>query len=96
MPTFHADERFWREYSRLSAAQQLTFLRAVRQLVATLQSGSFPPALRIKRFRGSADWWELTWAPDGRALFRYGDEVRSGHPHIIWLRVGKHDIFRPE
>jgi hypothetical protein len=38
--------------------------------------------------------WELTWAPDGRATFEYGDPVRAGDPHIIWRRVGTHDIFR--
>jgi hypothetical protein len=41
-----------------------------------------------------ADAWELTWAPDGRATFEYGDPVKDGHPHIRWRRVGTHDIFK--
>jgi len=35
----------------------------------------------------------MTWAPDGRALFRYGDPVREGEPHVVWLRIGTHDIL---
>lgn len=35
----------------------------------------------------------MTWASDGRAIFHYGDEIHPGEPHIIWLRIGTHDIF---
>jgi hypothetical protein len=38
--------------------------------------------------------WELTRAPNGRATFEYGDELRSGDPHIVWRRIGTHSIFR--
>jgi len=37
--------------------------------------------------------WELTFAPDGRATFEYGDEVRPGDAHVIWRRIGDHSIF---
>jgi hypothetical protein len=37
---------------------------------------------------------ELTWAPNGRATFEYGDELHPGDPHIIWRRIGTHGIFR--
>jgi hypothetical protein len=36
----------------------------------------------------------MTWAPNGRATFEYGDELRPGDPHIIWRRIGMHGIFR--
>jgi hypothetical protein len=36
---------------------------------------------------------ELTWAPNGRATFQYGEELRLGQPHVIWRRIGTHDIF---
>jgi hypothetical protein len=65
----------------------------VGKFVQDLESGSPRPGLRVKGYRGSSGVFEMTWAPDGRALFRYGDPVRPGHPHIIWLRVGTHDIF---
>ncbi|MER6108587.1 hypothetical protein ACWG5P_11115 [Streptomyces prasinus] len=38
---------------------------------------------------------EMTWAPDGRATWQYGDELREGEPHVIWRRVGGHEIFDP-
>jgi len=39
----------------------------------------------------------MTWSfagPDGRATFEYGDSILPDEPHIIWRRVGTHDIFR--
>jgi hypothetical protein len=38
--------------------------------------------------------YEVTWAPDGPATFEYGEELRVGELHVIWRRVGTHDIFR--
>ncbi|MGA2319856.1 MAG: hypothetical protein ABSG95_03820 [Solirubrobacteraceae bacterium] len=35
----------------------------------------------------------MTWAADGRATFRYGEEIVAGEPHIVWLRIGKHAIL---
>lgn len=32
-------------------------------------------------------------APDGRATFHYGDEVKAGEPHIVWRRIGDHSIL---
>jgi hypothetical protein len=37
--------------------------------------------------------FEITWAADGRAIFTYGAEVRSGERHIIWLAIGTHSIL---
>jgi len=37
----------------------------------------------------------MTWEyHDGRAIFRYGEEVpgKAG-PHIIWERIGGHEIL---
>ncbi len=31
--------------------------------------------------------------PAGRATFKYGTEVRPGTPHVIWRRIGTHDIL---
>jgi hypothetical protein len=54
---------------------------------------AFPAALRIHRVQGSAGIWEVTFAPDGRATFEYGDEIVAGEPHIIWRRVGHHEVL---
>jgi hypothetical protein len=35
----------------------------------------------------------MTWAPDGRATWQYDDEVRAGEPHVLWRRIGTHDMF---
>ncbi|PZT76671.1 MULTISPECIES: hypothetical protein [unclassified Streptomyces] len=34
-------------------------------------------------------------AAGGRATWQYADEVRAGEPHIVWRRVGGHEIFDP-
>ncbi len=95
MPTYGLSRQFLREFERLTPADQVRFMRAVHQLVAALgsQSPAFPPGLRVKRVKGAPDIWELSWAPDGRATFRYGEEIKLGEAHVIWRRVGKHSIL---
>ncbi len=95
MPTFDAATRFLAEYGRLSTAEQATFRAARRLFIEGLTNGGrFHPRLRVKRFKTIPGAYEMTWAPDGRALWRYGDPIpdKPG-PHIIWLRIGTHDIF---
>ncbi|KLL13019.1 MULTISPECIES: hypothetical protein [Protofrankia] len=48
----------------------------------------FDKRLRVKRFKKIPGVWELTWAPNGRALWQYGEPIpgRPG-PHVIWLRI---------
>jgi len=35
----------------------------------------------------------MTWAANGRATFQYGPELTPGQAHVIWRRVGTHDVF---
>jgi hypothetical protein len=65
----------------------------VEQFIADLSTGTSRPALRVKRVQGYAGVWEMSWAADGRATFEYGEQV-PGEPHVIWRRIGTHDIFR--
>jgi hypothetical protein len=97
-PTFDLQPGFAREFARLPREHQRAFRRAVAKLIAALKDEADPPrSLRIKRVQGTDDVWEMSWSGDGRATFRYGPEQRPGHPHVIWLRVGGHEIFsRPE
>ncbi len=37
--------------------------------------------------------FEFHFAPDGRALFRYGTSLHAGEVHVIWLHIGTHDIY---
>ncbi len=96
MPTFERRPRFLREFRRLSRELQTAFLGTLPQFVEALgsQPPAFPSALRVKRVQGTDGLWELTFAPDGRATFEYGDEVRAGQAHVIWRRIGDHSIFR--
>lgn len=93
MPTYDWTARFRREFESLTPEQQTRFLRAVRHFVDDLRAGTVRAGLRVKPFRGSAGLFEFTWAPDGRALFRYGTPLRSNDRHIIWERIGGHEIF---
>ena len=94
MPTHDEFESFWRDFDRLTGQQQRAFLAARSAFVSDLRAGAhFRPSLRVKRVHGHSGTWELTWAPDGRATFEYGPEVRSGDPHIIWRRIGSHEIL---
>ena len=93
MPTHNETERFLRDFDRLTPKQQAEFFVAVAKLVADLRRGVIRAGLRVKRYQRLEGAWEMTWADDGRALFRYGPSIRPGDPHIIWLRVGGHEIF---
>lgn len=96
MPTYFATARFRREFGKLSSSKQALFILAVGKFIEDLRKGRFRKSLRIKRYMGEKDVWELTYAPDGRALFQYGPQKRQGEVHIIWLRIGGHEIFENE
>src|SRR5215213_4084368 len=93
MPTYEQEPRFRRDLKRLTREQRDAFRAAVRQLLEDLPSRRFRAGLRVKAVRSAAGVYELTWAPDGRATFEYGPEKRPGHRHVIWRRIGTHDIF---
>lgn len=96
MPTRRVLPSFRRDWQGLTPKQQRQFLAALRQFIADLKGDEprFHPRLRVKRMQGHPGIWEMSWAPDGRATFEYGDEVHPGQAHIIWRRVGTHSIFR--
>jgi len=94
MPTFAWLARFGADFDALSDSQQAAFLAAVTMFVADLRAGAFRPSLRVKGVKGAAGIFEMTWASDGRATFQYGREITVGESHIIWRRVGTHDVFR--
>jgi hypothetical protein len=96
MPTRSALASFFRDWQSLTPQQQRQFLTALKLFIADLAAPEtgFHPSLRVKRMQGHRFIWEMSWAPDGRATFQYGDEVHAGQAHIIWRRVGTHSIFR--
>ncbi|MFD6417563.1 hypothetical protein [Streptomyces sp. NPDC060194] len=96
MPTFEVTPRFSRDFADLAPAQQRRFRRVVTEhFVPDLESGIFRPGLRIKGVQAAPGVYELTWAPDGRATWAYGDQKIAGMPHVIWRRIGTHSIFTP-
>jgi hypothetical protein len=93
VPTHDEDRRFLLDWERLTPERQAAFLRAVRAFVEDLRRGQFRKGLRVKRVGTTADVWEMTWAKNGRATFTYGPSKRPGDPHIIWRRIGGHEIL---
>jgi hypothetical protein len=95
VPTFERWARFDREFRRLPRELQQAFLAMLPAFIEALRADppSFPVNLRVKRVRGREGVWEITFAPDGRATFAYGPEVIDGQPHVIWRRIGTHDIL---
>ncbi|HEY4897584.1 MAG TPA: hypothetical protein VII01_16050 [Solirubrobacteraceae bacterium] len=95
MPTFERLARFDGEFRRLSREQQRAFLAMLPVFIAALKENppSFPPALRVRRVQGAVGVWEITFARDGRATFEYGPEVLAHEPHVVWRRVGSHDVL---
>jgi len=95
MPTFEWLADFGSDFRTLTPAQKAAFLVAVARFVEDLRGGEgLRPGLRVKRVRGTSGVFEMTWAGDGRATFQYGDPVHPGQPHIIWRRIGTHDILK--
>jgi len=94
VPTFAWLARFRADFDRLTPDQQSAFLAAVTEFVDDLRAGGgFRAGLRVKGIRGAPGIFEMTWAPDGRATFQDGGPAAPGEAHIIWRRVGTHDIL---
>ncbi|HEV8193863.1 MAG TPA: hypothetical protein VGP82_20635 [Ktedonobacterales bacterium] len=95
MPTHDELEQFLREFRKLSPRERALLGAAVRAMVDDLKAGMpFRPSLRIKGVQGYQGIYEMSRAPDGRATFHYGQQVQPGEAHIIWRRIGSHDIFK--
>jgi hypothetical protein len=94
MPTWDITPRFEDDHAGLSADDKERFRRAVQRFIEDLRRGrSFRPGLRVKGVQGAPGIFEMTWAPDGRATFEYGDPIRPGEAHVVWRRVGSHAIL---
>ena len=100
MPTYETDDRFRRDWDRLSGAQRKLLKVAVLRLVADLKEmeagrrSSLRPGLKVKGVKGTPGVFEMRWAADGRATFSWDAERRPGQRHIIWRRCGDHEILK--
>jgi hypothetical protein len=94
MPTYDVTSRFQTDYARLSADDRERFRRALGKFIEDLRRGKgFRSGLRVEGIKGTNGVFEMTWAPDGRATFEYGDRSRPGDAHVVWRRIGSHSIF---
>ncbi|HEY7351072.1 MAG TPA: hypothetical protein VH599_22375 [Ktedonobacterales bacterium] len=94
MPTYDRDESFKHDWERLSIVEQDRFIKTVKKMVYDLKSGQgFRKGLRVKGVEGYEGIYEMTWAPDGRATFIFGSSPHEGDVHVIWRRIGSHDIL---
>jgi len=95
MPTHHEEDSFWRDWHKLPEALQDIFIDAVGKMVEDLRAQrGFRKGLRVKGVQGYPGIYEMTWADDGRATFAYGTSPVAGDSHIIWRRIGTHDILK--
>jgi hypothetical protein len=93
MPTYRALPGFLREFDKLTPERQAAFMLAVSYFVADLRAGQLRRGLRVKKMMVPDDVWEMTWAPDGRATFTFEKSVREGERHVVWRRIGNHEIL---
>ncbi|MGH8887676.1 MAG: hypothetical protein ACRDYX_21400 [Egibacteraceae bacterium] len=93
MPTDEVLARFLRDYDALTAEQQRAFRQAIKKLIDDVDDGRFRAGLRVKGIKGMPGHHEMTWAPDGRAIFRSGAPVRPELRHVIWVAIGTHDVL---
>lgn len=94
MPTYAWLARFAADFDSLSPDQKAAFLASVAQFVQDMRKGrGSRNGLRVKGVKGASGIFEMTWAPDGRATFEYGESVSKGEPPIVWRRIGVHKIL---
>ncbi len=94
MPTYEPEERFLRDWKRLTEEEQDRFTIARRKFVYDLKQGQgFRKSLRVKGVQKRKEVYEMTWADNGRATFTYGASPNAGDVHIIWRRIGGHEIL---
>lgn len=93
MPSYDRTRRFERDWKALTEADRKRLRGAFARFDADLSTAAFRAGLRVKRVEGTDAVFEMTWAPDGRATFEYGTPQGAG-AHVIWRRIGRHDVFR--
>jgi hypothetical protein len=95
VPTFDRLALFKREYRRLTPEQQARFKVAVAKLIVALSQT--PPRVPgeplVNTLAGHRGVYELRFARDGRATFTFAPPVREGKPHVIWRRIGAHEVL---
>jgi hypothetical protein len=94
MPDFQVTRRFERDWKQLTPESRARFQPVVTcQFVPELARGVFRAGLRVTGVQAAPGVFAMTWAPDSRATFSHRPGQQAGEPHVIWRRIGTHDIF---
>jgi hypothetical protein len=94
VPTYEKRPEFLRDWDRLTPEQRRRFKVAVGKFIEDLKAKRPVRAgLGIEKYERAEGVFEFHFAPDGRALFRYGASPHPGEVHVIWLSIGTHDVY---
>lgn len=85
--------RFEEDWQALTSEQRKAFVAALLNFDADLAGSEFRSSLGVKPVQGAPRAFEMSWAPEGRATFEYGDPV-SPERVVIWRRVAGREAFR--
>lgn len=95
MPAYQRLPRFDQDWRSVGSVEQQRFRAAVARFIEDLGAArAFRPGLRVNGVQGAGDIMEMTFVPDGRATWQFGDEVKAGQAHVVWRRIGTHDVLR--
>jgi hypothetical protein len=95
MPAFQVTRRFERDWKQLTSESRARFQPVIAgPFVPDLARGVFRAGLRVNGVQAGPGVSAMTGAPDGRATFSYRPGQQAGEPHVIWRRIGTHEIFR--
>jgi hypothetical protein len=92
VPSHARTRQFDRDWKGLSSADRDRYRTAFRKFDADLIAGRFRPGLRVKGVQGAPGVFEMSWAPNGRATFEYGQSEGAG-AHVVWRRIGTHAVL---
>jgi hypothetical protein len=98
-PTYERPDSFKRDYRSLDPSKRELAKERIRQFkddLTAIEEGTateFRSGLRVKPMRYKPGIWEMSWNGDGRATFEYGESIIEGKRHVIWRRIGTHEIF---
>lgn len=95
MPTWEKTDQFKRDEKTLTDAERKKLKAAVAKFRDDLVAGrEFRRGLRVMSMQDADGIFEMTWdIKNGRATFEYGTPLTEGVKHVIWRRVGGHEIF---
>jgi hypothetical protein len=86
--------RFRRDFKKLTREQRGRFEPALRRFLVELNADEgFSPGLRVKGVQAAPGVFEMSWAPNGRMTWSYGQPGADGATHVILRRVGTHAVF---